>query len=268
MLKKLLKYDLKSMMKYWWIAALASFVATLIGGGCNLIINSPQYDLPVYIAIFLRFSVFLAIIAMVALPLISHILIYVRFYKNFFTDEGYLTFTLPVKRSQLLNSKLISATIASAVSTLALLVEVLIFTAISTINLPYEEITIDKTYKFDIFDVGFILEIFVFFILVTIVSVLFTFCCITVASVIAKKAKLITAIGIYYGTSTIMSGVLEFAYLFGGIALIEKLISLQKTMVKPTIFIVVLCIIVFLAIVSLLLYLLEYFMLDRKLNLS
>ena len=41
----------------------------------------------------------------------SSILPIVRFYKNFFTDEGYLTFTLPVKRSTLLLSKLTSGII-------------------------------------------------------------------------------------------------------------------------------------------------------------
>ena len=107
MLKKLLKYDLKSVFKYWWIAAIASLGLSAAGGFCISVMMAEK-DVPALIAVLIVLTLLFSIIGIVAFSILSYILLYVRFYKNFFTDEGYLTFTLPVKRSQLLNSKLIT----------------------------------------------------------------------------------------------------------------------------------------------------------------
>lgn len=58
--------------------------------------------LAVFLIVFYGFS-------LVVLSLVSSIYLMVRFYKNLFTAEGYLMFTLPVTPVQLLNSKLITA---------------------------------------------------------------------------------------------------------------------------------------------------------------
>ena len=47
------------------------------------------------------------VISIVASLAVTFILIILRFYKNLMSEEGYLMFTLPVKTSQLINSKLI-----------------------------------------------------------------------------------------------------------------------------------------------------------------
>ena len=44
------------------------------------------------------------VMAIIASAVVTELLVFVRFYKNFFTDEGYLTFTLPVSRKDLLLS--------------------------------------------------------------------------------------------------------------------------------------------------------------------
>ena len=125
MLKKLLKYDFKSVFKYWWIAALSSFVLAFAGGGSISILNSER-ELPLIVQPFTIIGLVLVIISFVVFAILSIILVYTRFYKNFFTDEGYLTFTLPVKRTQLLNSKLLMSVgtifITSAVCVLNVLV--------------------------------------------------------------------------------------------------------------------------------------------------
>lgn len=268
MLKKLLKYDLKSMLNFWWITALSSIVATAIGSGCSLILNSDKYDLPNYVNFFLGLTCFLAVVVIIAFPLISNILIYLRFYQNFFTDEGYLTFTLPAKRSQLLNSKLISAFIASSVTYILLFFEFIIFYLVSYLNFPIKEAIKELLSVIGSYSIILLIEIIALTAVLTLITILFTFGCITFASVITKKAKLITAIGIYYGTSIVLSGFLEFLYVFGGIALIEKIFTLKDQMIVPVIVIVLLCIVLFLSIICLLLYVLEHYLLDRKLNLN
>ena len=49
--------------------------------------------------------------------LLTLVLMVYRFYKNLMTDEGYLMFTLPVSRSQLIWSKLLVALVWSVLST-------------------------------------------------------------------------------------------------------------------------------------------------------
>ena len=267
MLRKLLKYDLKSMFKYWWIVALTSVVLSFAGGICNYITTSEKYDLPVSISIFIVFTQLFVYLGLAAFPLISSVFIYIRFYKNLFTDEGYLTFTLPVKRSQLLNSKLIAGILNSTATAVVFVIDFLIIGLFSQVDASYYDIT-EETVSSSPFDPLLTVEVFVIFLLVSIISLLFTYCCITFASVVAKKAKLIIAIGIYYGTSTIITTILEVAYLFGGISLIDHVLSLQRNMQEFVTCIILLCIIAFLVLISLILYSFEYFMLDRKLNLS
>lgn len=71
-----------------------------------------------------------------AVPIILYVLLFIavlaatvvvaiqRFYKNLMTEEGYLMFTLPVKVHQLINSKLIVATVWSIASSLVCVISV------------------------------------------------------------------------------------------------------------------------------------------------
>ena len=106
MLRKLLKYDFKSVFKYWWIAAVISLAISAAGGFAITALRSER-ELPTVVDVTAVTMLFVVALGFSAFALLSGILVFVRFYKNFFSDEGYLTFTLPVKRSQLLNSKLI-----------------------------------------------------------------------------------------------------------------------------------------------------------------
>ena len=109
MLLKLLKYDLRSVFKYWWIAALSTLGLSVLGGFCILILDS-SIIANVY-QILAGFAMGVVILGFVAFLILSQILVFMRYYKNFFSDEGYLTFTLPVKRTHLITSKLITATL-------------------------------------------------------------------------------------------------------------------------------------------------------------
>lgn len=112
MLGKLLKYEFKASYKLMFIAhAFILLISLLIGG--SLLFQSNRaggFDnwsltnygiLSIYIVLFY--------IALVAISVFgTQIYVAVRFYKNFFTDEGYLMFTLPTSPTQLLHSKIIT----------------------------------------------------------------------------------------------------------------------------------------------------------------
>ena len=131
MLKKLLKYDLRAIFRYWWILAISSIGLSFVGGLClRTIITSAENDPNAIIMLVAMLGMIAAVVGLSAFFIVTEILIFVRFYKNFFTDEGYLTFTLPVKRSQLLNSKLITTMAATLATIVAVAADVLILLAI------------------------------------------------------------------------------------------------------------------------------------------
>lgn len=278
MLKKLLKYDLKSIFKYWWIAAIVS-IGLSIAGGLAISITASDKDVPAFISVLVVFSILFAIIGIFAFPILTYILAYVRYYKNFFTDEGYLTFTLPVKRSQLLNSKLISNLLVMFCSGIVIFADIFILIALGVGNEFYNEVIVPiaDAFKQLFSSIGtsdciylclMILAAIAILILITVFSTLMIFACITFAAVITKKAKVIAAIGIYYVANWVITGFMQLVYIFG-ITSIDNLIStMPESVGVPTVTIMLYAVVVFLGLLCLLLYTLNYFMLDRKLNLA
>lgn len=277
MLKKLLRYDFKAVLKYWWIAALSSVVLSFGGGWCISVFDSDK-ALPEALYIVAGLLMVIVVLGLVAFAILSTILTFSRFYKNFFTDEGYLTFTLPVKRSQLLNSKLIVSTTTTILTSLILIIDILVMVCVGF----YNDIFTDNFWNSFVNDfvkeffrddhLGYyalwLVEAIVLVVLLVIFSTLFMFSCITVASIIAKKAKVITAIGIYYAANSVFSFVIQMFWLFGMVSLDSWLSRLSADNSAGVITLILFGLILFLSIFCGVLYSLQYWMLDRKLNLS
>ncbi len=277
MLRKLLRYDFKAVLKYWWIAALSSVVLSLGGGWCISIFTNEK-DLPEALYVVATLLMIVVVLGLVAFAILTTILIFSRFYKNFFTDEGYLTFTLPVKRSQLLNSKLIVSTTTAMLTFLVLIIDIIVMIVL----VSHEEI-FTKEYWYSFVN-DFLLEFFrdeyiayyvlwfiealVLVVLLVIFSSLFMFSCITVASIIAKKAKVITAIGIYYVANSIFSFVVQMFWLFGIASIDSWLWNLSEQNTVKVVSLILFGLILFMSIFCAVLYSIQYWMLDRKLNLS
>ena len=108
MLKKCLKYDLRAIHRIWWILAVSMLAASVVVAVCVRAFSQNMWDmsmdttgLDVFVTLFGGAGAVLGFIAMAACLSVSLILVYWRTYTHFYTDEGYLTFTLPVKRSTL-----------------------------------------------------------------------------------------------------------------------------------------------------------------------
>jgi len=277
MFAKLLKYDLKAIFKYWWIAAASSALLSVIGGFCINIIN---VDYTEYTAIYTLaiIGLILCIIGLIIPPILTEILILVRFYKHFFTDEGYLTFTLPVKKSQLLNSKILMSFIFMFLTSLVLMLSILIMLII---GLPEEFLNakfwadVSETVKNIISYIGagytavYIIEFILFMIAGTLMSSLALFTCLTVASVITKKHKIITAIAIYYGANSVISFITQFVMIDGSfIKVFDKIDSLGVNAQKICIAMIILLVTGVIFAVAAGIHLLESWLLERKLNLE
>ena len=276
MLKKLLRYDFKAVFKYWWIAAISSVVLALAGGWSISIFGSEK-DLPIILTVVATIVAIVAVMGAVAFSFITVIFVYTRFYKNFFTDEGYLTFTLPVKRGQLLNSKIITSVVANSLTGFVIFFDILIALAVGIPDVIFDEwlwYEFWNEFVLEVIDgVGFyfviyIIEILLALLFLSVFTTLFVFCCITVGSIIAKKAKIITSIGIYYAANSVFTFVVQMFGLFGIESLGVWLSRIDENHFAPVLALLLLCGILFIGVFCAVLYSLQYWLLDRKLNLS
>lgn len=129
MLNKLLKHDLKKNMHWMWIL----FVATI---GIALITRGTK-ELGKNLAFFQMISVFLEgiyyglAVNVIIQPFLRNFL---NFHRSFYSDESYLTHTLPVTKNQLINSKYLTALIEMFIGFATLVVSLLIMYASPTLD--------------------------------------------------------------------------------------------------------------------------------------
>lgn len=112
MLGKLLKYDLKSLLRTFlplWAALLGVSLLNRITMSLRPAMTT-VFDIPSFILLMIYLLIIMAVFV------ITLVLIVLRFYNGLLKDEGYLMFTLPVKTWELIASKGISATILSILS--------------------------------------------------------------------------------------------------------------------------------------------------------
>lgn len=275
MLKKLLKYDFKYIFKFWWIAAVISFGLSFVGGGCITILRS-QRNFHEAIDALATLTLVLVGISFTVFAMLTVILNFARFYKNFFTDEGYLTFTLPVKCSDLISSKLIVSTVSIITTGLMVGINVLVMLCLGfadeifTKEFFNELSEIIKTIfnEITVLEIFVILEALVIGVLSVIFTNLFIFCCITIGSVITKKAKVITSIAIYYGSNMVFSFAVQIFMIFCIPTLSNYITIIPEKTILPIISLFLLVVIFFAAVLNFILYTFQYWMIDRKLNLS
>ena len=276
MLKKLLSYDFIAIFKYWWIGALTTIVLALVGAGCGTILQTEK-DLPDGVTVFATIGMVLVVLGLLAFIIFSQLLVYVRFYKHLFTDEGYLTFTLPVKRHQILTSKLVSGFVCGLLTVFLTIADavIIIFTTFRK-DIFYEGWyeNFIKGVKDIISAVGagnltiLIIEVLITGILILALSILFTYLCITFAGAISKKSKLSSAILMYYGASSISSIFMYFLYFFGIDAVSEWMYDFETKASFELSIIIILLVIFFVAMLCTLAYTINYRLLDSKLNLN
>ena len=228
MLGKLLKYDFKSVWRIWWIVAVSVFGLSFVGAFAlrfflTQVMSTEVNDEFAFVSILAMFVLIICVFAIVASVLLTEILVYWRFYKHFFTDEGYLTFTLPVSRKNLLLSKTINALIWMGLQALLLVACVMVFMLFAPPSLPGEPFinlfafrSVGQAIVSLAKGIGvgwlilYVLAGLLILIAVLVFSTSLVHFCITVGSVIAKKAKLLAAIGVYYAVNMILSFVLQF----------------------------------------------------------
>jgi len=105
MLKRLIKYDLKDT----WTSILLICAVTIIARFALKILGSAYSDLLVLLCLLCDFILLVC-------SILPTLYICMNYYKSLYTNEAYLTFTLPVKRTCIISSKIIVGSIWLAIT--------------------------------------------------------------------------------------------------------------------------------------------------------
>ena len=273
MLKKILKYDLKAVYKYWWIGAVVIVAVSIVSSFClpPLTVEEPKTPAVIVGVIDIVFS----ILSVSAFYILIEILVFSHFYRNLFTDQGYLTFTLPLKRSEILNSKLITSivTMLSTIIVITVAVSGVVFITLKkeifTPELVKEVSDFFKEFtKVDYLSfVLLIIEIIITAFLSLVFSSLFMFTCITIGAIITRKNKLLASIGIYFAANSIFSTILSIMYMCGIPSAIQWLDNVNEKHFDTAFLLIGLLIIIALSVLCTIMYTIQLYLSDKKLNL-
>lgn len=114
MLLRLLKQDIRSTGRIMVVLYAAVLVLAAVSRVLSSFLDETVGS--VLIMFFARAISVLFVVAVVACIVMTLVMMLIRFYRNFLTDEGYLMFTLPVTTGQLIWSKLLVAVLWVLVS--------------------------------------------------------------------------------------------------------------------------------------------------------
>lgn len=283
MFKKVFKRDFKAIRDIWWIVAVSALALTVVGALvmrlCLEAVSSEDASVGGMLLSSLGIIgggiCFVAVIASIG---VTWLLAHYHFYKNFYTDEGYLTFTLPVSRKTLHLSKTVNSVLWQTAHILLLLLCVLIAAVIFIVGAQTGESVGGSVGIFESLGISFggwgVLYI-VLLAIATVVSLALSTClvqlCITVGAVIAQKHKLLVSIGIYYLVGGVFSTVSQIGMFLGGGELVAKLFELiviGDGLSHFTVLVMLLWLVAGMATLTVALFLAVQHLIDRKLNLA
>lgn len=276
MLRKLLKYDFRALWKMYLLLTLVAVGASVAGGySFGMFANNVESDTtPEIFSVMTMLFGMACIMTVFAGVFVMSIMAYVRFYKNLYTDEGYLTFTLPATRRQILISKSITNILTMLYSAVVVIVcmFLIIGTALSFSEMPpVEDPGVTEPLIFDAWAIGYILFALIAPLLSVILEVGVVQLCITLGAVLVKRAKLIVGIALYYGINTVLSFTMQTVISLATFIFLEPIVkffaSLTETQVHLVLYGVMLLVLVILAAIIFLVYFLTERIMTRKLNL-
>ena len=270
MFTKLLKHEWRATRGMLGTLCLICLGASLLGGLTMryLTIASTQ-DAHHNAIVALNVLAMVAAMIAVAVAGVAALFLYIgRFYKSRFTDEGYLTFTLPVNTHQNLLSSLASTAIGMVIMFFVICAALVIwlmigFSGIEGFYLKLWEVFPElweeflrvcgqMPWKY----VGlFLLNVLTGSVCELVVLML----SVTIGSIIAQKHKILAAVGAYYGIHVALSMVTSFTMAMGAFSGADGKLWMLRFFGRTALLT---------AVIAVGGYFLMYWLIDRKLNLN
>ncbi|MDE6219018.1 MAG: hypothetical protein K2G51_01030 [Lachnospiraceae bacterium] len=156
MLGKLLKYEWRGLRMPFIILLIVLASTTVLTCSVILTIN-PKYDETVtwFSTMALMLSIFLYYFGFIGCIIGIVLVVAIRFYKTCYTDQGYLTHTLPVSTKQLLSAKILAAFVTELLMILAIVASVVIIIQVTV----HHVISFFPDYSYDEFTRMFMREL-------------------------------------------------------------------------------------------------------------
>lgn len=266
MLGKLLKYEVKATARIF----LPLYGLVLVLAVINRIflpLNAEFFNIPRVISMTVYVMLIVAVFVMTLVVTIQ------RFYKNLLGDEGYLSFTLPVKAHSHIDTKMVVTLMWAALSLLVSGASVVIIAADANLLTRFSEFCRGVAELYSLYGLHahlIVFEILVLCILGFLTSVLQIYASISVGN-LAGRHKLLAGFGAYIGFGVVMqilSSILVNA--FGEtIAAYFRSFSYSSAYYPPApVEIALLGIFLYTAVFFTAFYFLTNWMLSRKLNLE
>lgn len=232
MFSKLLKYEWKASAGLLSVLSLAVLGVGLLMTVLLRVITVWEDQIPAELWGPIWVLVGGSVLAIIAYVIGSQLILLIRFYKNKFTDEGYLTFTLPVTSHQILLSSLVNLLIWSVITTLVAVATVVLAVVIGTgKNEVFNQNAwnIFRSLLVDVWSVEELEGYSVLNLINTVVSavsgVVIMVTSITLGAVVAKKHKVLAAFGFYYAINMVISIVSSMASIFFLITGVSSLLN-------------------------------------------
>lgn len=213
MLGKLIKYDLKYGVKIFSILHGILLTASILGR--FLFVNKIDFNADPEI-IFSSVSPFIALYVLLftSISLGVAALLCVRFYRNLFTDEGYLSWTLPATPVQQLWAKITSGTIWYLLNVLITALSLVILVTGNNVTEAYSKIAPEMTTVLGISLSRYSLIILVFSLAGSLSSVIMIYVCISIGQLFPGH-RILGAILAYFILMVIIQVVvLGFMFIF------------------------------------------------------
>lgn len=269
MVKKLFKHEIFAYLR----TVIPLYIALLGVALCGRIIQFFEND-SIAFDIIMGASVTVYAVTAIATLLLTFVFVVVRFYKNMYTGEGYLTFTLPVTVSQHITVKLFVALLFQFLSIIGVLLSV----AVITFGELFTEIIKALSYLIKMFteNMGYHLWLFAIEFLVALVFLfiyeyMVYYTCISIGQ-LSRKNRIISAIGVYFAyyiiTQIIGTIIVVLVTLLENSSIVENVIQFIERHHYATAHIVACGAILFMSIISAVLFFVNRSIMTKKLNLE
>ena len=270
MVKKLFKHETVA-----WLRGMLPMYAILLGVALlGRIVQIFEDSSSTPYNIFFTSSTVVYCITIIVCMVMTAIFCITRFYKNLFTSEGYLSFTLPVTTANHLLTKLITALLFSLVSLAVIFISFFIF----MFGDAFTEITKTVSYlsgrafnEIGLHYIFYVIEIILLVIVVCAAQYLLFYACISVGQ-IARKNRILAAFGVYFGYyfATQMLGTIFIIVVTVNNSFFEKIYNYIVLNLSGYAFLhIILCsALIFELLLGCLYYAVSHHMIKKKLNLE
>lgn len=263
MFTKLLKHEWRATRGMLGTLCLVCLGAGLLGGGTMryLMIAAQQSAIDILIVLAM-------VAAMIAVGVAALLLYIGRFYKSRFTDEGYLTFTLPVNTHQNLLASMANSAIGMVIIFFVICAALMLWLMIGLpgmgdfIKMVWEkfpELWDSLKRVWSTIPWKFVWMFLLNVLTGCVCELVLLMLSVTIGSIIAKKHKILATVGVYYGIHVALSMVTSFTMAMGVFSGADGKVWMMRYFGGMALL---------MAVVSLAGYFLMYWLVDRKLNLN